>query len=421
VLARVAEGAGVRVHEGQTARDARRAEGRWTVATEGGDGALTLRSTWMVDATGRKGLLARAVRTPDRSTTTLALVRRWRHPVGWPEETAHRTLVESYDEGWAWSVPLSSEVRCFTAMIDQRQTDLEDRSVDEMLAVEMGRTEHLGPMLEGATPASRGWACPASLYTARSFTDDGLLLAGDAGSFIDPLSSFGVKKALSSGWLAGIVAHTALVDSDMTSTALEFFDEREKEVYRRYRSISAEFFAAGADAYGTDYWTERTRAAREAGRAHMRDTDPGTGSAPGGDAHPERAVGLGGSPGPAADPDRVGATVPEDAVRGAFEEIKSRPSLVARPGATLRRVEGPAIEGHRIVLQERLATDREPEGLRFVRGVDLARLVEIVPRHAEVPDGWGAYNAVAPPVTLPDYLTALATAFAAELLEYGGG
>ena len=39
----------------------------------------------------------------------------------------------------------------------------------------------------------------------------------------------------------------------------------------------------------------------------------------------------------------------------------------------------------------------------------------------EVPDGWAAYNAKAPPVPLPDYLAALATAFAAGLLEHSGG
>lgn len=408
VLVRVAERAGVRVHHGHTARDARRHDGRWTVTTEGDAGALTLRSAWLVDATGRKGLLARAVRTPDRSTTTLALVRRWRRPGGWSPETAHRTLVESYGEGWAWSVPLSSELRCFTAMIDQRQADLEGSSVDEMLMAELDRTEHLGPMLEDAVPEGGGWACPASLYTARSFTDEGLLLAGDAGSFIDPLSSFGVKKALSSGWLAGVVAHTALVDPDMADMAVEFFDGREKEVYRRYRSISAEFFADGADAHGTSYWEARARAAREAGGV----------DAPGGDADangPDRDLP------PATDPDRIGARVPEHAVRRAFDEIKARPTLTARPGETLRTIESPAIEGQRIVLQERLATDRVPDGLRFVRGVDLAHLVEVAPHHAEVPDGWGAYNAVAPPVTLPDYLTALATAFAAELLEHGEG
>jgi hypothetical protein len=71
-----------------------------------------------------------------------------------------------------------------------------------------------------------------------------------------------------------------------------------------------------------------------------------------------------------------------------------------------------------VKLQNHLATEAYPRGVRFVRGVDLEKLVEIAPRHGDVPDGWAAYNGVAPPVTLPDYLTALATAFAAGVLEH---
>jgi hypothetical protein len=74
--------------------------------------------------------------------------------------------------------------------------------------------------------------------------------------------------------------------------------------------------------------------------------------------------------------------------------------------------------GHRIVLDRHLASDRAPDGLRYVRNVDLRRVVEVAPLHAEVPLGWAAYNTSAPAVTLPDYLAALATAFVAGLLEH---
>ena len=100
----------------------------------------------------------------------------------------------------------------------------------EILDVELAKTCNIGPTRESAIPDGDAWACPASLYTASRFARPGLLLAGDAGSFIDPLSSFGVKKALSSGWLAGIVIHTSLVDAPMADTAVGFFDRREREV-----------------------------------------------------------------------------------------------------------------------------------------------------------------------------------------------
>ncbi len=178
----------------------------------------------------------------------------------------------------------------------------------------------------------------------------------------------------------------------MAETAVGFFDTREREVYRRYRRASADFFETAGEAYGHDFWRERAAAARAAGGSGV----PGGG-----------------------DPDAIGPdAVPEAEVLAAFEEIRARERLDAGPGPTLRALERPAVVGHRIVHAKHLASDAFPEGLRWIRNVDLEALVEVAPRHDEVPDGWSAYNGIAPPVTLPDYLTALATAFAAGLLVH---
>lgn len=397
-LSGVAERAGVRLHEGVSARAAERVGDVWSVRGEGPEGPGHLRARWLVDATGRHGLLARAEREVDRTTTTLALVRRWHRPGGWLDDEAHHTMVESYADGWAWSVPVTADVRCVTAMIDQRHADLAGGSPSEILDRELDKARHVGRLRRVAEPLGEAWACPASLYTSRRFAREGVLFAGDAGSFIDPLSSFGVKKALSSGWLAGVVAHTALVDPGMAPTAVDFFDRREGEVYRRYRGISADFFADAAEVYGSEYWIARAEAARQVGAT----SPPPRRSASDHDV----------------DPDRLETEVPEADVRRAFERIRALPRLEAARGSTLRTLERPAIEGYRVKLQDHLATDACPGGVRFVRGVDLRQLVEIAPRHGDVPDGWTAYNGVAPPVTLPDYLTALATAFAVGVLEH---
>jgi len=396
VLIAQAEAVGVHVYAGLSARSANEAADGWTIHCDGPAAhKAVLNAPWLLDATGRHGFLARQQgRDDDRSTTTLALIRRWRSPRGWPGDDALHTLVESYEDGWVWSVPLSEDTRCFTAMVDQRAAGLEGHDVARMLDVELSKTSHIGPMTEGAEALGDAWACPASLYCASSFGRVGSLLVGDAGSSIDPLSSFGVKKALSAGWLAGVVVHTALVDPAMTGTAISFFDAREREVYQRLRGISADFFEAAAVAHGTAYWIDRAAAAKLA-------------------AGPVLSAAR-------HDPDHVGApTVPESDVRAAFEEIRTHEHLSAVRSETLRTIERPGIDGHRIVLQDHLANDSWPGGMRYSRGVDLRQLVEIAQRHASVPDGWTAYNAAAPSVTLPDYLTALATAFAAGFLEHG--
>jgi hypothetical protein len=300
--------------------------------------------------------------------------------------------VQSYHDGWAWSVPLDPEVRSFTAMVDHRYANLSGADLNAALDAELDKASEVGSWRMGATPVGDAWACPASLYTSERFAQRGLLLVGDAGSFIDPLSSFGVKKALSSGWLAAVVVHTALTDASMIDSAVSFFDARERDVYRQYRARAAEFFEAGAREYGHEYWRKRAEAARLAGAsAGTGPTDPDT----------------------FEDETQLVAEA-----RLALEQIRARPELDAVRGRSLRMVKRPAVVGHRIVLAEHIASDRAPWGLRYVRNVDVRRVVETSLDHGDVPGGWDAYNAVSPPVTLPDYMAALATAFAAGLLEH---
>jgi flavin-dependent dehydrogenase len=409
VLVEAAAGQGVELVKDATARSAEEGGGGWSVRCERGRSSVELRAPWVVDATGRHGLIARREgRVPDGGPTTIALVRRWRMRGGWTEPDTHRTLVESYADGWVWSVPLGDDVRCFTAMMDRRHIEGRSPDVEALIERELAKTRYVGPARAGAEPLGEAWACAASTYTAERFCRPGLVLAGDAGAFIDPLSSFGVKKALSSGWLAGVVAHTALVDPPLTDVAVAFFDAREREIYERYRRVSAGFYEQAAAAHGGDYWSERAAAARRHPRG-VADSASREGT-------------LAGSRGPVSDaggdPAGLGSELPEGEVRRAFDEIRAREALAARRGSSVRMARGPGIRGHRIVLEERLVSDRAPAGIRYIRGVDLLKLLEIVPRFPAVPDGWAAYNAAAPPVTLPDYLTALSTAFAAGFLEH---
>lgn len=390
--------AGVTVHAG-IARDAGEGPGGWMVGCElRGQASLTLRAGWLLDATGRRGVVAAGEgREHDRSTTTIALVRRWRRDGGFAGADPEHTLVESYEDGWAWSVPLGPEIRSFTVMVDPRFANLSRKALDRTLDRELEKAPRIAGCLEGATPVGAAWACPASLYTSSRFgrrgrsDRSGLLLVGDAGSFIDPLSSFGVKKALSSGWLAAAAVHTCLADPPTAETAVEFFDARERAIYRSYRSWSASFFEACAEVYGHEYWSDRAIAAGAAAEGMAAASEP--------EAH-------------------GGGDVPKERARDALDRIRARPDLGARRGASVRILKRAAVMGQRIALVDHLASERLPTGIRWVRNVDLARVVEVAPRHPAVPDGWEEYNAGAPPVSLPDYLAALATAFAAGLLEH---
>ena len=150
---------------------------------------------------------------------------------GWDAADDDRTTVETYEDGWAWSLAISRNIRQVAVMVDGATTrTMRGPTIAHAYAAELAKTQRLSAMTADAT-LERAWACDASLYSSSDFAGTQFLLIGDAASCIDPLSSFGVKKALASAWLGAIAVHTALVDSRRRSVALDFFSSREREVY----------------------------------------------------------------------------------------------------------------------------------------------------------------------------------------------
>ena len=78
-------------------------------------------------------------------------------------------------------------------------------------------------------------------------------------SFVDPLSSAGVKKALASGWLGAIVTHTALSTPGMADTARRFFADREAEVYANFLSLTRRYLHEAAEGQAHPFWSNVRR------------------------------------------------------------------------------------------------------------------------------------------------------------------
>ena len=308
----------------------------------------------------------------------------WDRSDRWSLEDDTHTFVESYANGWAWSVPVSVSRRFVTVMVDPRVTDLAGRA--EMQAAydaELRQTSALRSLVGGATRAGAAWACDATPYSATRVFDDGLLLVGDAASFVDPLSSFGVKKALASAWLASVVVHTALTDTASVSSALELFADRERLMYDGLRRGSASLSREAAGAHATPFWSARADAEL------------------------------------AADGDEwdVGELRADLRVRQAFEALKARPSMTLRLNPAVALVRRAIVRGRLVVREEHLATPVAPRGVRYCRNVDLVVLARLAPQFDQVPALYEAYNRAAPPAPLPDFLGALSALIGRGMLD----
>ncbi len=393
VLIRAAESAGAQVTRGATVHEVRLADDApGLVRYDVGDESHELVADWVLDCTGRTGLIARrGWRRPEPGARTTAIIGVWERAGGWPGPDSSHTVVESFAGGWGWSVPETSTRRLVTVMVDPSRTKVASGVLLEATyTAELARMRALPRFLEGATRVGRVWARDASSYSASRVSAPGVLLVGDAASFIDPLSSYGVKKALASAWLAAVVVRTVREDPTMLAAALELYERREREIYgalrRRLAAVSRDA-AVGHAAVGhaDGFWADRPLEEDEA-------------------AHGE--------------PD-IAALRTDAAVLAAFESLRARDGVSLSPAAALRRVRVATVQGDRVVLEERLVCPAFPDGIRHLRHVDLVRLVDLAPRHRQVPDLYAAYARADHAVALPDFLGALSVLVGKGLLELG--
>jgi flavin-dependent dehydrogenase len=326
----------------------------------------TVRGRFLIDASGRRGIFARRFRHMD-DVRMFAQVGVWRTESEWNRSDPCHTIVETFDDGWAWSVPTSRSERHVGFMVGV--AGLPYQSL-------LDRTRSIRGLVEHAVLA-RAFACDASTYSSSRYAGPGFLLAGDAASFIDPLSSFGVKKALASAWLGAVTVHTCLTDPARRDVALDFFGNREREMQSAHAQATRAFAREAYSQYRTPFWERRA-----AGTIAEAPSEP----------HERSPEGS-----------RSAAAV--------FERFKASPAIELQLADSLLLERRPVVRGREIVLEDALEG-----GLRFLGNVDLLELARMAPRHRQVPDLFEAYCRDCAPVPLPNVVSGLSLLVAKGIL-----
>ena len=380
VLLASAEAAGADVRRAHVRHVALDAPAAARVDYEEHGTAATIDARFVLDCSGRAGIVARRFRVAEPGYRTCALVGVWSRSdaAEWGLPDLTHTAVETFADGWAWSVPTCGSTRHIGVMAAQAFSD-DDHARTLAAAYQRGlaKTTEIAALVKGAV-LERLWACDASLYASTAYAGPRHLLVGDAGSFIDPLSSFGVKKALASGWMAAVAIHTALTCPDRAAIALEYFSDWERGVYASHLRRTREFARAAVSQHPDPYWQLRADAGTEPAIADEADA----------------------------------AWTRDPAVRRVFESFRTAPGISLALSATARMEQRPVIRGHEIVLEPAL-----PGGMRFVANVDLLQLAQIAPHHTQVPDVFDDYCRRCPPVPLPSVVGGLSLLVARGILH----
>ncbi len=323
----------------------------------------TLSAAWILDCSGRAGVLARGARRP--GVRTFSLVGAWRGSTDWHVPDVTHTLVEAFDRGWAWSIPRSDSERQVGIMLDGPSPKRDGaRALVDAYRSELERTSHLSRHVQDADLESV-WACDASTYSAASCAGPRHLLVGDAASFVDPLSSFGVKKAIGSAWMAAVVVNTILRHPVRQDAALGLYESWERDVNATHAARTRDFARAAAAQFDHPFWTSRAN------------------------------LMLGASP--ADDEDAADVEL-----RAALHDIQTSAEIDFGLDERVSYARRPVIRDREVVLEEAFSS-----GMRVRDNVDLVTLARLACHHRHVADLFDAYCRTSAPVPLPSMLGGL--------------
>lgn len=336
------------------------------------DGGTTT-ARFVVDATGRAGLLARQIRRFwDERYRTIALCGVF-HAAGaeWDVDP-HHTVTEAFESGWAWSVPLAAGRRHVCFMVDPARARA---GVESAYVEALNETVQFRRLFGGCELESAPWGRDASLYRSERYAGPRWILVGDAGSFVDPLSSFGLKKALRSAWMGAAVVNTCLANPPMAGTATQFFNEQEEQLYANHARLAARQFAEAAPAFGGPFWEQRS-------------------AVPGEPLYDARELAA------------------------AYEQLRRADRVRFQLRGTIEPRSCPELRGREVVLSTRPVLPALP-GVQYVHGIDVAALADMAARFAGVGELYEAYQNRHGYTALPNFLSVLSLLVARGVLEAG--
>ena len=198
-LASAAEECGARVYRGaRTSHWAQVESGAWQIDFEAAGQPHTLCATWLVDATGRKALLAR--RQGARRITVDRLVGLIGFMAARTSDGPRdpRTLIEAAAAGWWYSAWLPDARLVVAYMTD---ADLMPKGRAQAAGLwhdQLARTRHTRAQTVGGTLDALRMV-DASSHRLSASAGHNWLAVGDAAMALDPLSSQGIGSALESG------------------------------------------------------------------------------------------------------------------------------------------------------------------------------------------------------------------------------
>lgn len=199
-----------------------------------------------IDATGRDALAIKAMDWRQRDPQ-LSKVSIWTYYRGGKRDegldAGATTVAYLPDGGWFWYIPLPDDVVSVGVVAEREYLYREGkRSPQRIFEREAALNAWIADHLAEAEQFGEFWVTGDYSYRSRYCAADGLVLAGDALAFLDPVFSSGVFLALTSGEKAALAVDAALTAGDTSAQRFEDYGHQMREALETMRKLVYAFY-----------------------------------------------------------------------------------------------------------------------------------------------------------------------------------
>ncbi len=197
----------------------------------------------VIDASGQRGFVARSLdlRRKDRTLRCVAEHSQFEGVLQLEGERAGDIrIVSMNDMSWVWLIPITATLTSVGLVTPSSESEPRRADGESLLESTLRRVPSLANLFESARRVAPVRRDADFSYAPTRYAGDGWLLAGDAGSFLDPVFSTGVLLALESGCEAGRAALAAI--SSRSKRPFVAYDRAQAKRYRYFRKMVAAFY-----------------------------------------------------------------------------------------------------------------------------------------------------------------------------------
>lgn len=281
ILLEHARSQGVHVFEGVTVNDIefsgdRPVSARWSVKQNDGGGQGRISFDFLVDASGRGGVLATRYLKSRRFHDVFRNVACWTYWDGarkLEKGPDGAIAVCSVPHGWFWAIPLhdgTTSVGLVTGRDIFNEQRQELGGIEAVYQHALEQCPLVSELIEDATQVGGFKVEQDYSYVTKSFAGPGYVLTGDAACFLDPLLSTGVHLATYSAMLAAASICSILRGEVGETEALDFYATSYRHTYERFLVLVSVFYESYR---GKDYhfYQAQKLTAREQGELHLHE------------------------------------------------------------------------------------------------------------------------------------------------------